>query len=353
MRRLGGSSTPNVTMYFKDMGRSGITIGNLIYAHRTGGTWTDHTLEGSVTLDGTGGCYITGTGFSTYNIHAPAKSFEEDLCSAEISLVSPLAGIVCDGELFTLRVSFTGEAPFSFTYTDGTNTYTESDISDNPYEFSRNAVWQGPDPTSVYTYTITSMSDNTGCTQPGTGLAEITINQLPTVTFDALPPVCVDVPAFDLTQGSPAGGTYSGAGITTSPQFSPAAAGPGTHTITYTYTDANDCTSSATRDITVNTSPLPTISGPADICSPGTGIFSTTLNADHSYVWTVSGGTIIAGAGTNQITVEFSTAGTAEIQVTETNDITGCSGTSTLYEVTVHETPIINNIESSNSLIRR
>ncbi len=353
MRRLGGSSTPNVTMYFKDMGRSGISIGNLIYGHWSGGSWSDHTLEGSGTLDGTGGCYITGTGFSTYNIHAPAKSFEEDLCSAEMSLVSPLAGIVCDGELFTLQVVFTGEAPFSFTYTDGTNTYTESDISDNPYEFSRNAVWQGPDPTRVNTYTITSMSDNTGCTQPGTGLAEITINQLPTVTFDAVPPVCVDAPAFDLTQGSPAGGTYSGTGITTSPQFSPATAGPGTHTITYTYTDANGCVNSADRDITVNALPGPVVSGPVDICSPGTGIFSTTLNADHSYVWTVSGGTITAGAGTNQITVEFSTTGTAEIQVTETNDITGCSATSTLYEVTVHETPIINEIESSNSLKRR
>ena len=74
-------------------------------------------------------------------------------------------------------------------------------------------------------------------------------------TFAAIPAVCADAPAFDLTQGSPVVGLYSGPGITTSPQFDPSAAGDGTHTITYTYTDGNSCTNSATQDITVV--PLP------------------------------------------------------------------------------------------------
>ncbi|MEX0982162.1 MAG: hypothetical protein WD577_13360 [Bacteroidales bacterium] len=181
----------------------------------------------------------------------------------------------------------------------------------------------------------------------------IALDSLPDVVFDAISPVCVNTPPFNLTQGSPGGGIYSGTGITTSPQFNPSIAGIGTHTLTYTFTSGNGCVNYATRDITVNVFPLPDISGPVDICSPGTGIYFTTLNADHSYVWTVSGGTIIAGAGTNQITVEFSAEGAAEIQVTETNDITGCSGTSTLYDVTVHETPITSDIESNNSLTRR
>jgi len=80
----------------------------------------------------------------------------------------------------------------------------------------------------------------------------VTVNALPVVTFAAVPAVCINAPAFNLTQGSPVGGTYSGTGITASPSFDPSAAGVGTHTITYTYTDGNGCTNSTTQSVTVN-----------------------------------------------------------------------------------------------------
>ena len=56
-------------------------------------------------------------------------------------------------------------------------------------------------------------------------------------------PFCVDDAASNLT-ASPAGGTFSGTGITDTANgtFDPAIAGTGTHTITYTYTDGNGCT---------------------------------------------------------------------------------------------------------------
>ena len=73
------------------------------------------------------------------------------------------------------------------------------------------------------------------------------------MTFNAIPNACDDDAAFDLTQASPAGGTYSGNGITTSPQFDPAVSGPGIHTITYTYTDINGCTGSIDQTIEVET----------------------------------------------------------------------------------------------------
>jgi hypothetical protein len=74
LSREAGSSAPDVTLYYKDMDRSGITsIDRLVYAHWNGSEWVDRTLEGSAQLDGSGGCSITGTGFSSYNIHAPAE----------------------------------------------------------------------------------------------------------------------------------------------------------------------------------------------------------------------------------------------------------------------------------------
>jgi len=73
---------------------------------------------------------------------------------------------------------------------------------------------------------------------------------LPTVTLPAFPDVSIGTPPFALTGGSPSGGTYSGPGVSNG-IFSPAVAGLGTHTITYTYTDLNLCENFAENTITV------------------------------------------------------------------------------------------------------
>jgi hypothetical protein len=74
---------------------------------------------------------------------------------------------------------------------------------------------------------------------------------------------CTIANAFTLTGGSPAGGTYSGPGVSGN-VFDPAVAGAGLHTITYTYTDSAGCTGTATEQVFV------------DVCS---GISSSTLSA--------------------------------------------------------------------------
>jgi len=50
--------------------------------------------------------------------------------------------------------------------------------------------------------------------------------------------------------GNPPGGQFSGAGVTAD-QFDPAAAGTGTHTITYSYTDVNGCSAADEQLVTV------------------------------------------------------------------------------------------------------
>jgi hypothetical protein len=78
---------------------------------------------------------------------------------------------------------------------------------------------------------------------------------LPALSFDPIPNECVDQDPIDLTQASPAGGVYSGPGITTSPEFDPEVAGAGIHNITYTYTDVNGCTGQISQTIEVEASP--------------------------------------------------------------------------------------------------
>lgn len=79
----------------------------------------------------------------------------------------------------------------------------------------------------------------------------VTVNSLPTVTFGPLADMCDYNPMLTLTQGSPAGGTYSGTGVTAG-QFDPSVPGLGTTTLIYTFIDGNGCMGSATSDILID-----------------------------------------------------------------------------------------------------
>lgn len=80
----------------------------------------------------------------------------------------------------------------------------------------------------------------------------LTINRyLPEVTLEPFDTICVYWPAFELTGGMPEGGTYSGPGVDNG-WFDPSIAGLGTHTITYTFVDPNNCDNFATETILVD-----------------------------------------------------------------------------------------------------
>lgn len=79
----------------------------------------------------------------------------------------------------------------------------------------------------------------------------LVIYDLPTVTMTALSTTCLNHEAFALVVGSPAGGTYSGPGVSSN-MFSPTMAGAGTWTISYSYVDANNCSNSASTPIVVD-----------------------------------------------------------------------------------------------------
>lgn len=96
------------------------------------------------------------------------------------------------------------------------------------------------------TITVTPMAN--GCAG-GTESFSITVNPLPVLTFDATT-ACVYNDAFTMV-ATPTGGTFTGTGVTGA-DFDPAAAGNGVHTITYDYTDANNCSASIMADITVD-----------------------------------------------------------------------------------------------------
>ncbi|MBK7173709.1 MAG: T9SS type A sorting domain-containing protein [Bacteroidales bacterium] len=95
--------------------------------------------------------------------------------------------------------------------------------------------------------------------------------------------------------------------------------------------------------VTVNAAPVPTISGPASICSSATGNVYTTQAGMTAYVWAVSaGGTITAGgtATDNTVTVSWTGSGAQTVSVSYTNG-NGCTAaTPTVYNVSVGALPV-------------
>ncbi len=156
-----------------------------------------------------------------------------------------------------------------------------------------------------YIYTAPS-----GCAD--TSYSDQQVRDLPNVSFSSLSPVCLNVPTFTLTGGSPSGGDYSGTGVSGS-QFSPLVSGAGTFTITYTYTDSHGCTNDDTSNITVNTLPSVSFAPLASVCQ-NTGPVTLTGGSPSGGSYSgssVSGGkfyTGIAGPGQHTITYTYTNA---------------------------------------------
>jgi len=169
---------------------------------------------------------------------------------------------------------------------------------------------------SAGTQTITyDYTDANGCSSSAS--AVVTVNE-PTVSQASIPDVCSNAAPFALTGGLPAGGTYSGTGVTAG-SFDPSA---GSQTVTYSYTDGNGCSNTATTAIAVNTAPSVSFALPvASLCiynsavtlsggSPASGSYSGTGVAAGSF------NPATAGLGTHTITYDYT-------------DGNGCSGSAT------------------------
>lgn len=192
----------------------------------------------------------------------------------------------------------------------------------------------------IIAYTFT---DGNGCSATATD--NVTVNTLPDVTLNSFPDQCGNDPVFNLTGGIPAGGTYSGQGVSAN-QFNPAIAGTGTHVITYTFTNATGCVGSATTSIEVNASPAANISTPNGtiICSGASVSLTTNATAGVSYEWFLNGISQSSSAPGN---TSFTASSAGNYTLVATGN-TGCSSTSSTITVT-NGTSITASLTAANT----
>ncbi|MCK6690896.1 MAG: hypothetical protein L6Q97_02210 [Thermoanaerobaculia bacterium] len=166
---------------------------------------------------------------------------------------------------------------------------------------------------------------STGCESPRVPVVATVVNDPPTCPANIS--VCVDAAPFALGGGAPAGGVYSGNGVSGG-MFNPAVAGVGTHTITYTL-----CSLTCTFSITVN--PLPAVSIDIDETS-GLNNDDGVLCAGASATLTASGGSSYTWS-TNETTaaITVSSAGNYTVIATDAN---GCSAAASAT-ITVNALP--------------
>lgn len=138
--------------------------------------------------------------------------------------------------------------------------------------------------TYMGTYTVT---DGNGCTNSAN--LSFTINPAPMVTINPAGPFCANGNSVSLS-ASPPGGTWGGAAPGGS--FNPGSLGPGTHQVTYTFTNGQGCSDMDMIDIVVNPAPMVDITPAGPFCQTDPPV---TINASPP------GGTFtgpIAGNGT-------------------------------------------------------
>jgi len=147
-------------------------------------------------------------------------------------------------------VTFEYGTTTNITWSPLTDLYNEVGASTNYLGIITPTVFAKPSAAGTANYIATATSVS-GCTNTST--VAITVNPLPTVSFSGLAnSYCATDAAVTLT-GSPAGGTFSGTGVSVN-TFDPSIAGSGgPYTITYSYTNANGCTNNYSQQVNVST----------------------------------------------------------------------------------------------------
>ncbi len=316
---IGGSNEATGTISNDDLACSGatVTVAAGILSGSDTYVWSDATIGDNQTFDR---AFTVGEVFTATITDGSSNQVVQTInvalhAATTVSFTAPADLCLDAGN----QTGLGGGTPAQGTATGDIGVYGGPGVTDdgNGMTYSFNPATAGVG-THTLTYTYT---DDNGCVNSATDMIEVFA--LPTPSFTALGDLCVDAAVqTGLGGGTPTGGMYSGSGVTDDGNgmtytFDPAAAGVGTHTITYDYTDTNGCTGSSTDDVEVFALPVVMFTAPADLCvdaavqtglgggTPTGGVYSGSGVTDDGNGTSYSFNPATAGVGTHTLTYTF------------------------------------------------
>ncbi|MEJ7625672.1 MAG: PKD domain-containing protein [Ferruginibacter sp.] len=202
--------------------------------------------------------------------------------------------------------------------------------------------------TGTYNVQLTVTGSNT-CTDDTTITAVFSVT--PQLVFGPLSaPVCenvatVSVATASVTNGVTGTGVYSGPGTNAAGIFTSSIAGPGLHTITYTFTSTGGCTATAQRQIMVNPKPSSVIVAPTDICLNQAVLLSSNSTIATGNIttwnWTFGDGNTGSYTNGNPFIHPYTTFGNYTVQLVTVSD-SGCTSTPAQKVISIHAMPVTN-----------
>ncbi|MEN9700279.1 MAG: hypothetical protein RLZZ301_1477, partial [Bacteroidota bacterium] len=297
---------------------------------------------GSVTLSASpvvaGNTYLWSNGATTSSINVTSSAtITVTITSAAGCATTSLPTSVNVFTNPTATITATG----STTFCSGSSVVLTANAGTGySYQWSNNTNNQVLTATTAGSYTVT-VTDANGCSVTSAPTV-VTVNALPTVAaITGTPSVCIgSTTLLSTTATSPVWSSSNTAVATVAANGLVTGVSAGTAVVSYSITNANGCTNTASVTVTVNTLPTATIAavGSTTFCAGG----SVTLIASnapagmtYTYQWK-SNGVAITGATAN--TYVATTTGNYSVTITNNN---GCTSTSVATTVTANPLPVL------------
>lgn len=258
---------------------------------------------------------------------------------------------ICNGADANIPVTITGISPWTMRYKiNGGNEATISNIGTSPFTIVANydnlaSLGGGPG----YVFTISYISDAFGTPGKYDFVTSATVNLLasPSPSINGKTTVSKGENGVMYNVPNLSGHTYTWT-VTNGAIVS----GQNTNQITVNWSNSassgsvqvnevitvTGCLMTDIQNIVISNAPTPLIVGNNSVCFGIVENYRTAPAVDHTFIWTVTGGSVTTGQGTNQISVNWDNPGAGSVTVVERVIATGVSGSNTL-NITVHSLP--------------
>ena len=217
--------------------------------------------------------------------------------------------------------------------------------------FGTNAITVTWNSTGVQNVSV-NYTNASGCSASAPTVYNVTVNEAPLPTITGITELCINSGNYTYTTESgnsnynwtvSSGGTITSGQGTNQIQVSWSISGG--QSVRVNYANSFGCQAPVPTTLYIMVNPLPEPAGPItgtpELCAGTTDVIYSTppITSAYTYVWTLpAGATIVSGAGTNSITVDFAPDAVSGDITVYGNNFCG-NGTASSYAVTVDPVP--------------